>query len=104
MVTCETLTEWNAKVCTYMAIMQLVIWSGCAILNQHPSQMKLWMAIIGSGLGMVLEKKLDFPPYKGMVDTRSLWHGLMIPVTCIWWSFARDDADYKTSIMVKKGR
>lgn len=50
---------------------------------------------------MILET-YDFPPYKGYVDAHALWHATTIPLTFLWWSFIRDDAEFRTSALLKK--
>ncbi|KAL7130626.1 hypothetical protein ABFS83_13G147300 [Erythranthe nasuta] len=92
---------WNMKVSIAMCIAQLLTWSIWAVTTRHPSRWKLWIVIVGGFLSMLLEVS-NFPPYKGLVGARALWHASTIPLTYIWWSFIKDDAEYRTSILLKK--
>lgn len=92
---------WNMKVCVVMAVAQLLIWAIWAKMTRHPSRWKLWFVVIAGGFAMLLEI-YDFPPYEGLVDAHALWHATTIPLTCIWWSFIRDDAKYRTLQLSKK--
>ncbi|CAM8957753.1 unnamed protein product [Rhodiola kirilowii] len=94
---------WNMKVCVTMAVLQLLIWAVWAGVSNHPSKWKLWTVIIGGGLAMLLEI-YDFPPYKGYLDAHALWHATTVPLTCMWWSFIRNDAEYRTSQLRKKAK
>ncbi|RVW93438.1 Post-GPI attachment to proteins factor 3 [Vitis vinifera] len=57
--------------------------------------------VVGGGLAMLLEI-YDFPPYEGFVDAHALWHATTIPLTYIWWSFIKDDAEFQTANLLKK--
>ncbi|XP_027061964.1 uncharacterized protein [Coffea arabica] len=92
---------WNMQVCVVMAVTQLVVWAVWAGVTHHPSRWKLWIVVVGGGLAMLLEI-YDFPPYKGYVDAHALWHATTVPLTFIWWSFIRDDAEFRTSNLIKK--
>ncbi|KAM5586709.1 post-GPI attachment to proteins factor 3 [Rosa sericea] len=92
---------WNMKVCVVMAVAQLLIWAVWAGVTRHPSRWKLWLVVVGGGLAMLLEI-YDFPPYEGFLDAHAVWHATTIPLTYIWWSFIRDDAEFLTSNQVKK--
>ncbi|XP_065865110.1 uncharacterized protein [Euphorbia lathyris] len=94
---------WNMKVCVVMAVAQLLIWAIWAGITRHPSRWKLWVVVVGGGLAMLLEI-YDFPPYKGFVDAHALWHATTIPLTYIWWSFIRDDAEFRTTNLLKKAK
>lgn len=89
------------KVCLAMAIAPLLTWAVWAGLSRHPSRWKVWLVVVGSSLAMLLEV-YDFPPYQGLVDARALWHASTIPLSFLWWSFIRDDAEYRTATLVKK--
>ncbi|OAY48237.1 post-GPI attachment to proteins factor 3 [Manihot esculenta] len=91
----------NMKVCGAMGVAQLLIWAVWAGVTRHPSQWKLWVVVVGGGLAMLLEL-YDFPPYRGFVDAHALWHASTIPLTYLWWSFVRDDAEFRTSSLLKK--
>ncbi|KAJ6417735.1 hypothetical protein OIU84_001169 [Salix udensis] len=93
----------NMKVCVAMGVAQLLIWAVWASVTRHPSRFKLWVAVIGGGLAMLLEI-YDFPPYQGFVDAHALWHATTIPLTYLWWSFAKDDAEFRTSSLHKKAK
>ncbi|KAJ6410748.1 hypothetical protein OIU84_007495 [Salix udensis] len=93
----------NIKVCVAMGVAQLLIWAVWAGVTHHPSWSKLWVAVVGGGLVMLLEI-YDFPPYHGFVDSHALWHATTIPLTYLWWSFAKDDAEFRTSSFLKKAK
>ncbi|XP_040987002.1 post-GPI attachment to proteins factor 3 [Juglans microcarpa x Juglans regia] len=94
---------WNMKVCVFMGVTQLLLWAIWAGVTRHPSRWKLWVVVVGGGLAMLLEI-YDFPPYQGFVDAHALWHATTIPLTYIWWSFIRDDAEFRTSTLLKKAK
>ncbi|KAF8663191.1 hypothetical protein HU200_055793 [Digitaria exilis] len=77
---------WNMKVCVAMAVVQLLTW-----------------AIWAGALAMLLEL-YDFPPYMGYADAHSLWHASTVPLTYLWWSFIKDDAEFRTSTLIKKAK
>lgn len=89
------------KVCVVMAVAQLLVQAVWAGVTGHPSRWKLWIVVVGGGLSMMLEI-YDFPPYEGLVDAHALWHATTIPLTYVWWSFIKDDAEYQTSALLKK--
>lgn len=89
------------KVCVVMGVAQLLIWAIWAGVTRHPSRWKLWTVVVGGGLAMLLEI-YDFPPYEGFVDAHALWHATTIPLTYIWWSFIKDDAEFQTANLLKK--
>ncbi|RLN29378.1 post-GPI attachment to proteins factor 3-like [Panicum miliaceum] len=70
-------------------------------LCRHPSRLELWTVIFGGALAMLLEL-YDFPPYMGYADAHSLWHASIIPLTYLWWSFIKDDAEFRPSTLMKK--
>lgn len=92
---------WNMQVCVAMGVAQLLIWAIWAGITRHPSRWKLWFVVVGGGLALLLEI-YDFPPYEGLLDAHALWHATTIPLTYLWWSFIRDDAQYQTSELMKK--
>ncbi|KAL3627098.1 hypothetical protein CASFOL_028461 [Castilleja foliolosa] len=92
---------WNSKVSVAMGTAQLLIWAIWACVTSHPSRCKLWAVVVGGGLAILLEI-YDFHPYQGLLDVHALWHFSTIPITYIWWSFIKDDAKYRTSILLKK--
>lgn len=94
---------WNMKVCVVMAVAQLLIWATWAAITWHPSRWKLWVVVFGGALAMLLEI-YDFPPYYGFLDAHAIWHATTIPLTYIWWSFIRDDAEFQTATMLKKAK
>lgn len=89
------------KVCIGMGLTQLLIWAVWAGVTRHPSRWKLWVVAAGGGLAMLLDI-YDFPPYLKFVDAHALWHATIIPLTFLWWSFIRDDAEFRTSTLLKK--
>ncbi|KAG5387069.1 hypothetical protein IGI04_038539, partial [Brassica rapa subsp. trilocularis] len=94
---------WNMIVCVAMGVAQLLLWARWAVVSRHPSNWKLWVVVIASGLAMLLEI-YDFPPYEGYFDAHSIWHAATIPLTVLWWSFIRDDAEFRTSSLLKKSK
>lgn len=92
---------WNMQVCVVIGVAQLLIWAIWAGITHHPSRWKLWFVVITGGLAMLLEI-YDFPPYQEVVDAHALWHATTIPLTYVWWSFIRDDAQYRTFQIMKK--
>ncbi|KAL0660920.1 hypothetical protein Bca4012_097757 [Brassica carinata] len=58
---------------------------------------------MGVGLAMLLEI-YDFPPYGGYFDAHSIWHLATVPLTILWWNFIRDDAEFRTSSLLKKSK
>jgi hypothetical protein len=92
---------WNMIVCVAMGVSQLFLWARWAAVSSHPSNWKLWVVVIAGGLAMLLEI-YDFPPYEGYFDAHSIWHAATIPLTILWWSFIRDDAEFRTSSLLKK--
>nr|GEV42326.1 post-GPI attachment to proteins factor 3 [Tanacetum cinerariifolium] len=92
---------WNMQVCVAMGVAQLLIWAVWGGVSGHPSRWKLWFVIVAGALAMLLEI-YDFPPYEGFVDAHAAWHATTIPLTYMWWSFIKDDAEYRTSILLKK--
>jgi hypothetical protein len=97
------LSGWNMKVCIAMGAVQLLAWAIWAGVTHHPSRFKLWVVVFGGALAMLLEV-YDFPPYKGYADAHSMWHASTIPLTYLWWSFIKDDAEFRTSTVVKKAK
>lgn len=93
----------NMKVCLGMGIAQLLLWAVWAGVTAHPSRLKLWMVVVGGALALLLEI-YDFPPYEEYVDAHALWHATTIPLTCIWWSFIKDDAVFRTSTLLNKAK
>ncbi|KAJ9679222.1 hypothetical protein PVL29_021224 [Vitis rotundifolia] len=91
----------NMKVCLIMGIAQLLLWTVWAGVTHHPSRRKLWVVVVGGALAMFLEI-YDFPPYWGFVDAHAVWHALAIPFTYLWWSFVKDDSEFRTSALMKK--
>lgn len=94
---------WNMIVCVVMGVAQLLIWAVFAHVARHPSRWKVWVVVLGGALAMLLEI-YDFPPYMDFVDAHALWHASTIPLTYLWWSFIRDDAEFRTSYLLKKAK
>lgn len=91
----------NMKMSLGMGITTLLIWAFWAARSRHPSRWKAWTVVIGCALSALLEI-YDFPPYMGYVDAHALWHAITIPITFFWWSFIKDDAEYRTLNLIKK--
>uniref|UniRef100_A0A251U167 Post-GPI attachment to proteins factor 3 n=2 Tax=Helianthus annuus TaxID=4232 RepID=A0A251U167_HELAN len=92
---------WNMKVCVAMGVAQLLIWAIWGGVSGHPSRRKLWFVIVTGALAMLLEI-YDFPPYEGFVDAHAAWHATTVPLTYLWWSFIKDDAEFRTSVQLNK--
>ncbi|XP_013616081.1 PREDICTED: post-GPI attachment to proteins factor 3-like [Brassica oleracea var. oleracea] len=82
---------------------ELIVWGLWAALTSHPSKWKLRAFFVSSILTMCL-RMLDFPPYKGYVDAHALWRTAGIPLSYLWWSFIRDDAVFRTTVLLKKSK
>lgn len=91
------------KVCVAMGLVQILLWVFWAGVTHHPSRWKLWVVMIGGGLAALLEI-YDFPPYWGFVDAHALWHATTIPLSFLWWSFIRDDSEFRTAALIKKNK
>ncbi|KAF3579694.1 hypothetical protein DY000_02031885 [Brassica cretica] len=96
-------TGWNMIVCVAMGVAQLFLWARWAAVSRHPSNWKLWVVVIASGLAMLLEI-YDFPPYGGYFDAHYIWHLATVPLIILWWSFIRDDDEFRTSSLLKKSK
>nr|VDD49776.1 unnamed protein product [Brassica oleracea] len=94
---------WNMIVCVAMGVAQLFLWARWAVVSRHPSNWKLWVVVIASGLAMLLET-YDFPSYGGYFDAHSIWHLATVLLTILWWSFIRDDVEFRTSSLLKKSK
>uniref|UniRef100_A0A0D3B712 Post-GPI attachment to proteins factor 3 n=1 Tax=Brassica oleracea var. oleracea TaxID=109376 RepID=A0A0D3B712_BRAOL len=94
---------WNMIVCVAMGVAQLFLWARWVAVSRHPSNWKLWVVVIASGLAMLLEI-YDFPPYGGYFDAHSIWHLATVLLTILWWSFIRDDVEFRTSSLLKKSK
>lgn len=91
----------NTKVWTAISVTHLLVWAVWAAVSRHPSRWKLWLVVLGGCISMLLDI-YDFPPYRGYVDAHALWHATNIPVTYLWWSFVRDDAEFRTLALLNK--
>lgn len=92
---------WNMMVCVTMGVGQLLVWTIWAGITHHPSRFKLWTVVFGMALSMLLEI-YDFPPHYGYFDAHSLWHLATIPLTWLWWSFIKSDAEFRTQVLMRK--
>ncbi|KAH0859201.1 hypothetical protein HID58_087462, partial [Brassica napus] len=90
-------TCWNMIVCVAMGVAQPFLLARLAAVSRHPSNWKLWVVVIASEI-------YDFPPYGGYFDAHSIWHLATVPLTILWWSFIRDDAEFRTSSLLKKSK
>ncbi|XP_042428848.1 post-GPI attachment to proteins factor 3-like [Zingiber officinale] len=94
----------NTKVCLVMGIAQVLLWAIWAGVTRHPSRCKLWVVVVGGAMATLLALLYDFPPYKGYVDSHALWHATSIPLAYLWWSFVSEDAEFRTSAIMKKNK
>ncbi|CAA6666858.1 unnamed protein product [Spirodela intermedia] len=74
----------NMKVCVGMGVTQILLWAVWAGATRHPSRFKLWAV--------------------GYVDAHALWHATTVPLTHLWWGFAKDDAEFRISSLLKKAK
>ena len=88
-------------VCAVLVAAQLLIWATWGYLTSHPARFKLWTVAFGAALASLLEI-FDFPPLWGIFDAHALWHAATLPIAYLWWSFIKDDATYRTKMLVKK--
>ncbi|XP_073001022.1 uncharacterized protein [Typha latifolia] len=93
----------NKKVCIALSVAQVLLWAVWAIITRHPSRFKLWAIAIGGVLTILLEI-YDFPPYMGYVDAHALGRLAAVPLSYLWWSFIKQDAEIHTSAIIKKMR
>ncbi|XP_062217014.1 uncharacterized protein LOC133917073 isoform X2 [Phragmites australis] len=93
----------NMKVCTAISISQFLLWALWAVMARHPSRMKIIFVAIGGIVSVFLEA-YDIPPQWGYVDGRVICLAVAIPLSYLWWSFAKEDAEVRTSAIMKKTR
>ncbi|KAG2543961.1 post-GPI attachment to proteins factor 3-like [Panicum virgatum] len=93
----------NMKVCTVISIVQFLLWALWAVMTRHPSRLKIIFVAIGGVLSVFLEA-YDIPPRWGYVDGRAIYLAVAIPISYLWWSFAKEDAEMRTSAITKKTR
>lgn len=93
----------NMKVCLAMGLAQYLIWGIWGAVSCHPSRSKLWVVSLGGVVAMLLEI-YDLPPYQALVDAHALGHAITIPLAYIWWSFVKDDAEFRSSSILKKAK
>uniref|UniRef100_A0A0D3C4Q2 Post-GPI attachment to proteins factor 3 n=1 Tax=Brassica oleracea var. oleracea TaxID=109376 RepID=A0A0D3C4Q2_BRAOL len=74
-----------------------------ALVTTHVLYINFYKLDYASGLAMLLEI-YDFPPYGGYFDAHSIWHLVTVPLTILWWSFIRDDIEFRTSSLLKKSK
>ncbi|KAF3546271.1 hypothetical protein DY000_02002581 [Brassica cretica] len=74
-----------------------------ALVTTHVLCINFYKLYYASGLAMLLEI-YDFPPYGGYFDAHSIWHLATVLLTILWWSFIRDDAEFRTSSLLKKSK
>lgn len=91
----------NMKACVAMGAAQIILWAVWAGVTRHPSRWKLWVVVLGGALTLLLEV-FDFPPYWGLVDAHAVFQATTIPLAYLWWSFVRDDSEFRTSVLIKK--
>uniref|UniRef100_A0A7C9CWF1 Post-GPI attachment to proteins factor 3 n=1 Tax=Opuntia streptacantha TaxID=393608 RepID=A0A7C9CWF1_OPUST len=93
----------NKKVCVILGAAQLLLWAVWAGVTWHPLRWKLWIVVSVGALSTLLEI-YDFPPYWGLVDAHAVWHAITIPLTYLWWSFIKDDAEFRTLALLEKSK
>ncbi|CAN6931480.1 unnamed protein product [Brassica oleracea var. botrytis] len=77
--------------------------STIALGTTHVLYINFYKLDYASSLAMLLEI-YDFPSYGGYFDAHSIWHLATVPLTILWWSFIRDDAEFRTSSLLKKSK
>ncbi|RLN19888.1 post-GPI attachment to proteins factor 3-like [Panicum miliaceum] len=93
----------NMKVCIVISIVQFLLWALWAVMTRHPSRLKIIFFAIGGVVSVFLEA-YDIPPRWGYVDGRAICLAVAIPLSYLWWSFAKEDAEMRTSAITKKTR
>ncbi|GFP84770.1 post-GPI attachment to proteins factor 3, partial [Phtheirospermum japonicum] len=93
--------RWNTMVSMLMDAIHLTLWSVWVGVSRHPARWTLWAVILGGIPGTIL-MMYDFPPYWGFVDAHAIWHATMLPLTYLWWTFVRDDSEFRTLVLVNK--
>ncbi|VAI10929.1 unnamed protein product [Triticum turgidum subsp. durum] len=93
----------NMKVCTVISVAQLLLWTVWAAITRHPSRLKVVFVAIGGVLSIYLEAH-DVPPRWGYVDGHAICLAMAIPLSYLWWSFAKEDAEMRTAAIMKKKR
>uniref|UniRef100_A0A1D1XFQ2 Post-GPI attachment to proteins factor 3 n=1 Tax=Anthurium amnicola TaxID=1678845 RepID=A0A1D1XFQ2_9ARAE len=93
----------NMKVCIGIHVSQLLLWAIWAGVTRHPSRFKLWTVVFLGGIALLLQI-CDIAPYNGYIDAHALTHATTIPVAYLWWSFIKDDAEFRTATLVKKAK
>ncbi|CAL4912234.1 unnamed protein product [Urochloa decumbens] len=93
----------NMKVCTVISIAQFLLWALWAVVTRHPSRLKIIFVAIGGVVSVFLEA-YDIPPRWGYVDGRAICLAVAILLSYLWWSFAKEDAEMRTSAITKKTR
>ncbi|KAJ1693422.1 hypothetical protein LUZ63_010120 [Rhynchospora breviuscula] len=91
----------NMKVCVAIGTAQMLIWAIWGSVTRHPSGAKLWVIAIG-GISAVILEIYDFPPYMGYADAHALCFLLAVPLSYLWWSFVKEDAELRTLTIMKK--
>ncbi len=94
-------TGWNMQVCVVIGVTQMLLWAVWACRSSHPARYKLLTVVFGASLAMLLEI-YDFPPLWGILDAHAIWHATTVPITYLWWSFIKDDATFRTKLLISK--
>jgi len=89
------------KVCTVISIVQFLLWALWAAMTRHPSRLKIIFVAIGGVLSVFLEA-YDIPPRWGYVDGRAICLAVAMLLSYLWWSFAKKDAEMRTSEITMK--
>ncbi|CAK9214247.1 unnamed protein product [Sphagnum troendelagicum] len=92
---------WNMQVCVVIGVTQMLLWAVWACRSSHPARYKLLTVVFGASLAMLLEI-YDFPPLWGILDAHAIWHATTVPITYLWWSFIKDDAKFRTKLLISK--
>jgi post-GPI attachment to proteins factor 3 len=91
------------KVCTVISIAQCLLWALWAVMSGHRSRLKIISVAVGGAVAVLVEA-YDIPPRWGYADGRAICLAVAIPLSYLWWSFAKEDAEMRTSAILKKTR
>ncbi|CAN0902672.1 Post-GPI attachment to proteins factor 3, partial [Linum grandiflorum] len=94
----------NTKVTMVMTLVQMLIWVIWVGISRHPSRWKVWVTVLLGGTFAMTLEAYNFPSLQRYVDGRAMWHASAIPLGYMWWSFVKDDAEFRTSTQINKAK
>jgi hypothetical protein len=89
------------QVCTVIGVTQMLLWAVWAWHYHHPARFKLFTVVLGISLFKLMEI-YEFPPLWGILDAHAIWHATTVPIAYLWWSFIKDDAKFRTKLVMSK--